>query len=195
MSGLDLFGDVSTVDTGERSDHDFYETPGFMTRSLLHFHPSIRGSKVLESCSGRDAIVTILRVAGCDVYTNDIDPRHPAETHEDATLASYWSGAPCVDWVISNLPFEPAFGILPHALAHADVGVAMLLRKTFTEPTLERGPWLAKNPPTRTIGLPRWPFRGAGTDSVPCDWFIWERRPDRSLQPIVIDHAAERRTR
>lgn len=195
MTGYDLFGDVSIIDTGERSDFDYYPTPGFMTRSLLHFHPAIGGSKVLEPCSGGDAITHVLRAANCEVVTNDFDPRHPAMTHADATTAAYWVTAPRVDWVITNPPFNLAIDILRHALEHADLGVAFLLRKTFLEPTDDRGPWLQAHPPTRAIGQPRYSFRGSGSDSVSCDWCIWERRPDRSLPPFVIDHVAERRTR
>lgn len=195
---LDLFGNVSTVDTGERSDFDFYETPAMFTRSLLHFHPAIRGCRVLEPCSGRDAIATVLRAAGCEVFTNDLDVRHTlAQTHHDARSPRYWGElAPPVDWVITNPPFNVAIEILLPALAHADMGVIMLLRKTFTEPTEDRGPWLQQHPPTRVIGEPRYDFRQNGkTDSVSCDWMIWERRPDRSLRPIEIDYVAERRTR
>jgi hypothetical protein len=193
----DLFGDVSTVDTGERSDFDFYETPAWMTRSLLHYQPEIACSSVLECCSGRDAIANVLRAAGCRVYTNDIDRRHPAMTHGDATTRAYWAGlAPVVDWIVTNTPFNVGFPILVHAFAHARIGVALLLRKTFLEPTEERGTWLAANPPLRIIGQPRHPFRGSGSDSVACDWMIWRRAraPIAGEPAIVIDHVARTRT-
>lgn len=195
-----LFGDVSTFDTGERNDFDYYPTPGWMTRSLLHFHPAIKGATVLEPCSGQDHITTVLRAAGCPVVTNDIDPRHPASLHLDATQGELWRLQPfdwtgCVEWVITNPPFNVAMPILERAWQHAAVGVAFLLRKTFLEPTDERGPWLSEHPPTRMIGMPRYSFRGTGSDSVSCDWYIWERRMAHARQPIVIDYVAERRTR
>lgn len=194
---LDLFGDRSTIDDGTRSEFDFYETPSFMVRSLLHFHPAIAGSIVLECCAGRNAIGRVLRdEAGCTLYTNDLDPRHPANTTRDATNGNYWMHeAPLVDWVITNPPFNDAMKILPLALMRARVGVAFLLRKTFLEPTEDRGPWLERNPPTRAIGQPRYSFRGSGSDSVSCDWYLWEKQRDLSLPPFVIDYAAERRVR
>jgi hypothetical protein len=197
VSGFDLFGDVTTVDTGERSDFDFYETAAFQVRSLVHHHPAIRGARVLECCSGRDAIARVLRDEyGCTVFTNDIDTRHPAETHFDATQAWYWrEHAPAVDFVVTNPAFNVAFPILVHAVQHASEGTIFLVRKTFLEPTEERGPWLQEHPPSRAIGLPRYSFRGKGSDSVSADWFVWEKRPDRSLPPIVVDSDAERRTR
>lgn len=196
MSGFDLFGDVSIVDTGERSAFDYYPTPSPFTRSLLHFHPAIAKSFVIEPCSGGNAITDVLRAAGCTVHTNDIDRRHPADEHMDATLPAYWTlVAPRCDFVITNPPFTVALPILQHAVQHARVGVAFLLRKTFLEPTEDRGPWLAEHPPSRLIGMPRYSFRGTGSDSVSCDWHLWLRDRVPGLPPIVIDHVAERRIR
>jgi hypothetical protein len=197
VSGFDLFGDVAVVDDGARNAYDYYPTPAWMTRSLLHHHPAIAGATVLEPCAGGDAISTVLRAAGCSVATNDIDRRHPSITHFDATALRYWLDLPAdaFEWVITNPPFAEAMPILQGAFQAARIGVAFLLRKTFLEPTDERGPWLQAHPPTRVIGQPRYSFRGTGSDSVSCDWMIWERRPDRSLPPFVIDHVAERRTR
>lgn len=197
MSGLDLFGDRSTADTGVRSEGDFYETPAFQTRSLLTFHPVIRGSTVLECCSGRDAITRVLRAeAGCTVHTNDIDPRHPAETHFDATNGNYWMHhAPAIDWVVTNLPFNIAIKILPLALMHARLGVATVLLKSFDEPTEDRGEWLHAYPWTRKICQPRHSYRGTGSPSMASDWFIWEKVRDASLPPCVVDHLAKDRTR
>lgn len=192
MPNRDLFGDVTTADSGVRSDLDFYETPAWMTRSLLLHTPEIRGgTRVLECCSGRDAIAKVLRqTRGCQVFTNDLDSRHVlASSHGDATTAEYWAGAPHVDWIISNLPFTVAFAVLQLAFGRAHI--AFLLRKTFLEPTLDRGPWLSAHPPDRIIGLPRYAFRGAGSDSVSCDWMIWHRTPGQSA--IMIDHYADRR--
>lgn len=192
----DLFGGVSVVDTGDRSAFDYYPTPSWMTRSLLAAHPSIAGATVLEPCSGDGAIVRVLEdEAGCTVLTNDIDPRHPAQTGHDATNPAYWAGLPYVEWVITNPPFNVAFPVLQHAVKAAHVGVALLLRKTFLEPTDERGPWLAEHPPARLIGQPRYSFRGKGSDSVSCDWYLWLRHPGTWYEPFVIDHAAERRIR
>lgn len=196
----DLFGQVSTADTGERSDLDFYESPSWMTRSLLAFHPAIKQTIVLECASGRDAITRVLREEGaCAVFTNDLNRAHPAETHEDASELRFWSHFTrkhgCPDWVVTNLPFNVAIDILPHALAHVRVGVATVLLKSFDEPTEDRGPWLHAHPWTRKICQPRHSFRGTGSPSMASDWFIWEREPDRRLPACVVDHLAKSRTR
>lgn len=196
MAGPDLFGAVSMADTGARQDFDFYETPAWMTRALLHWMPAIRGNSVLECCAGRGAISKVLRDIGeCHVVDIDIDERHPdLDEYADMMLAASWDGAYVADWVVTNPPFKSAHAILQHAITHARIGVAFLLRKTFTEPTEARGPWLAAHPPRRIIGLPRANFRGKGTDSVPADWFIWLRDPDAFLlPPFIVDPEAESR--
>lgn len=191
----DLFDSVSTIDTGARSDFDFYETPSWMTRSLLHFHPAIKWTRVLEPCSGRNAIANVLRADGkCIVRTNDIDERQPADWHQDATDPSFWKHVGGeFDYIVSNTAFNVAFAVMVHALPAARKGMALLLRKSILEPTEQRGEWLSKHPPTRIIGLPRHSFRGTGSDSQSCDWLIWEHEPDRTLPPIVIDHLAKSR--
>lgn len=182
------------ADTGLRSDFDFYETPRFMTRALVRLHPQIAGTRVLECASGNNAIASVLRDEfGCEVFTNDLDPRHPVMTHGDATTDHYWRwNAPMVDWVISNLPFDVALPCVQFAVKHAGHGCAFLLRKTFLEPTHDRGPWLSAHPPTRALGMPRYSFRGDGSDSVSCDWLLWGSNR-AGLPPIVIDYGADKR--
>src|SRR5262245_38737679 len=143
MTSSDLFGRASRADDGVRSIYHSYATPAWMTRSLLEHMPSIAGSRALECCSGDDAITHVLRNEGeCDVWTNDIDRLQPAQTHFDVTDWTYWEKqAPPVDWVITNVPFDVGFAILQHAVRHPRRGTVFLLRKTFLEPTLERGHW------------------------------------------------------
>lgn len=201
MSGRDLFGAVSTADTGVRSDLDFYETPSWMTRSLLAHHPGIHGSIVLECAVGRGAIARVLhQEAGCTVWTNDINPEHPALWHYDMRVAESWDRIRRhhtlvqPDWIVTNLPFNVAIEILPHAVDFASVGVASVLLKSFDEPTGDRGPWLAAHPWTRKINQPRHSFRGDGSPSMASDWFIWEREPNRRLPACVVDNIAKSRT-
>lgn len=201
---IDLFGKRSNVDTGDRSQFDFYPTPAWMTRSLVHFVPEIAGSLVFECASGDDAITDVLRAEfGCPVVTNDLDPTQPAMSKLDATTVAPFEYAVRVfqsnriDWVITNPPFNVALPMLQHAVEWATVGVAFLLRKTFLEPTVERGEWLSLHPPARIIGLPRHKFRVGvdSTDSVSCDWMIWEKKPRNFIYPIEIDYRAKDRVR
>lgn len=200
---VDLFGNRTNVDTGDRSQFDFYPTPAWMTRSLVHFVPEIAESLVLECASGDGAIAEVLhREFGCGLLTNDIDHSHSATWNYDATSELFWGTIndsqfhDRIEWIITNPPFACAFPMLQRAVKVATVGVAFLLRKTFLEPTADRGEWLAANPPSRVIGLPRHKFRAGAesTDSVSCDWMIWETFGRRPRQ-ILIDHLAKERTR
>ena len=111
----------------------------------------------------------------------------------DASQPAFWAmiaemvwanSLPRIDYVVSNFPFNIAAQILPHAVNLAPT--AVVLRKTFLEPTEERGPWLSTHPPSGFIGLPRHSFRGDGNDSVTCDWMQWGLTPR-----IVIDPSAK----
>lgn len=200
MSGLDLFGQVSTADTGVRSVGDFYETPAWMTRSLLVHHPAITGKRVLECASGRGAIARVLaEEARCSVVTNDINQDHPAQFHYDMRQGAHWQqildAAGPFDYVVTNLPFNIALEILVHAVIYAKSGVATVLLKSFDEPTEDRGQWLSENPWTRKINQPRHSFRGEGSPWMASDWFIWEHYPNITQSPCVVDPFAKSRTR
>lgn len=149
---------------------------------------------VLEPCCGGGVISDLF--PGC--LTNDIDPDVPARWHEDATQPEFWDrfsdgmgiyGPHEVDWVVTNPPFNQAFPILEHAWEHARLGVAMLLRLSFLEPTNGRGPWLQVHSGQMTdliiFGSPRPSFTGNGTDSVTTAWMVWRKIPRVSFYPVV----------
>jgi len=76
------------------------------------------------------------------------------------------------------------------AVREARVGVAMLLRITFREPTrhrFPRGPWLAAHPVSRVLTLPRYSYTQDGrTDSVTTEWCVWVRRPLTPQEPAIL---------
>lgn len=196
-SPLDLFGDVSTADTGFRSPYDFYPTPGWMVRSLLAHHPGICGSRVFECCAGRGDITRELLAVGCTVVENDLDPAHGRDYRSDMTVRERWEDIAAqegpFDYVVTNLAFNVAYPILWCGLDFVLKAFCTILPKSFDEPTEDRGPWLAAHPYSRKICLPRHRFRGTGSPPMASDWFIWEREPDRALPPIAVDHLAEER--
>ena len=110
------------------------------------------------------------RVPELTVRTYDIDERKAPEVVADARTIVY---PPEVAAVITNPPFSDAFEILVNAHKQG-LDVAFLLRMSFLEPTVERGEWLAANPPDLVIVCPRESFTGDGqTDSVTCAWMVW----------------------
>ena len=183
-----------------RRQHDKYFTPQSAILELPILVPfnAAEGIHVLECCSGRndiaDALVATMQspasiadalsgVGGATgvVWTNDLFPPPDLlgavpDFTLDASLRSSWEQFPVVDWVVSNPPFSIAHEIVPLALEHARVGVAMLLRLSFLEPVKNRVAFLQAHPPTSITVLPRISFTGDGkTDSVTCAWLVWQK--------------------
>lgn len=164
-----------------RRANDAYYTPAWMTRALLANVPEI-GGQIIEPCAGDLSIARVLRDEGrLDVYTNDIDTTCDTDSYFDATEGAFWVlMAPDCDWVISNTPYTmPAcLEIVDFAIKVAKVGVAMMLRISFKEPTQLRGPFLEANPLSRMLVMPRYSFTGNGkSDSATTAWMIWSKVP------------------
>ena len=166
-----------------RNPFDAYFTPTWQTEALMRRLPlAPLAPTVLECCSGDCSLSDVLTDYKIRATLNDIDPARDAHLHLDATKMESWKRFGRHDWVITNPPFNSAFEILERAVQHVNVGVAMLLRISFLEPTLQRGFWLSKNPPQRVIILPRWSYKGNGkTDSVTTAWMVWAKH----LPPLM----------
>lgn len=175
--------------SNERVDLDFYETPIWQTQVLAK-HVDIRGH-CFEPCVGNGKILDAIPEEPLKRYwsTNDINQHRQAVTHLDATKPACWSGLP-FDWVVSNPPFNSASDILNFALSRSRVGVAMLLRLSFLEPTAKRAKLLEMYPPSLLIVLPRTRYNpdSDSVDTVTTAWMVWYINP-RSDQPRgVIVH-------
>lgn len=167
-----------------RRVNDFYPTPEWATRELLE-RVAVYGT-VLEPCVGAGDMAAVLRNhLMVRVLTNDLDRNHPADYHEDATDPAFWRRfGDSLDWVVTNPPFIVADRILPLAVRYAN-HVAMLLRLTYLEPCEGRALWLANNPPSALIVLPRISFTGDGkTDSATCAWMVWSSPHQQSIEIV-----------
>lgn len=173
-------------------DFEFYETPRAFSDWLFD-EVAIYG-RVFEPCVGSGAIVTAHD--GSRWFTNDLDPRWPADVHKDATDETLWQ-ARRLDWTVSNPPFTPAIEIITHALKYSRVGVAMHLRASIHEvlKTGVRRTWMATHQPTGILWLPRFAYQRSKTtgkwttDSVCACWVIWLKDPAASQ---FIRYAPER---
>lgn len=158
---------------------NFYETPPWMSLVILDRVP-LSGT-IGEVCNGHSAISSILKQAGFDCWTNDIDPNKSADFHIDATAPLFWHTLPAADWIVTNPPFgEMAAPIVRQSFAHATKGIAMLLPSNFREGCKDRLDFLKLHPPTSFIDLPRYCFRKGSsgewsTDSKPICLFIWDK--------------------
>ena len=168
-----------------RRDDDAYYTPAWQTRALLAHQP-ITGL-VLEPCAGDGAITRVLRAAGLSVISNDRSQSWGLDAAEPELYVRS-----CPDWVVTNPPYRmpTCRDIVRQAVAHARIGVAMLLRLSFREPTAHhhpRGPWLEAHPPSRVLTLPRHSYTGDGRhDSATTEWVIWLREPASALAPPLL---------
>jgi hypothetical protein len=160
----------------KRRLHDAYPTPSWATEILLKRYHHIKGV-VFEPCVGDGDMARPLsensRIAA--VIANDLLPQKPADRHFDARLPEAYKGLK-PDWIISNPPYSSAFEIVRQSYQSATHGCAFLLRLSFLEPTIERGPWLDEHPLTCCIVLPRISFTADGkVDSVTCAWMVWDK--------------------
>lgn len=175
----------------------FFETPRWQTRALLRHQPEIAGA-VLDPCAGTGSIASILAGhPGVTVLTNDWDTDLESDWHLDARSADLYASAGPVDWVVSNPPYgvPMCLDIVARAVREARVGVAMLLRITFREPTRHRyprGPWLKKNPVSRVLTFPRYSYAMDGSlESATTEWVVWLRRPLRSGEGAILSLCGE----
>ncbi len=167
---------------------DFYETPNWQTESLLK-RVSINGL-ICEPCVGDSSIAN--HFIQENLVTNDINPKWEADYHYDAAqkndLWLHLQGQDQPDWIVTNPPFNQAMPILKQSFRCARIGVAMLLRLTFLEPTKERSDFLNANPPTRLIVLPRWSYKAnRKTDSVTTAWMVWKKECFTVIQIVPVE--------
>lgn len=177
-------------------DYEFYETPHAFSNWLFD-EIDVRG-RVFEPCVGSGAIVQA-RWPPNDVrwFTNDLDPRWPADVHKDARDRTLWE-AHEVDWTVTNPPFTAALDIASLAIEFSRIGVAMHLRASIHEVLkntdrtktgkLRKNPgvrrtWMAEHTPTGILWLPRFGYQRSkstgkwATDSVCACWVIWLKDP------------------
>ena len=175
-------------------DYEFYETPTPFSNWLFD-EIDVRGL-VCEPCVGSRAIVEARWPPnGVNWFTNDLDPRWPADVHKDARDRTLWE-AHAFDWTVSNPPFTPAVEILDRAIEFSRVGVAMQLRASIHEvlKTGIRRTWMREHTPTGILWLPRFAYQRSktkgewSTDSVTACWVVWLKDP---AAPQFIKYAPE----
>lgn len=153
-----------------RAHLDRYDTPDFAVAELVRRVPELRGGTLFDPCAGNGSMAEALAPRFQQVITNDVNPQTPARTHYDLRRRAMWELAR-PDWTVTNPPFCLLADVLRLALDYSQ-GVALLLRMSALEVCKGRE-FLELYPPQRQIVLPRIRFRGKGTDSVTCCWFLW----------------------
>ena len=164
--------------SSQRRKLDQYFTEARATYALLDY-VSVKGRYIFECCNGAGDISKLLAPECVAIKTNDIDPTLEANYHLDAAVRKSWEEFPAgADWTISNPPFNLASQIIPLAFDYSVIGISMLLRGSYTEPTFDRQDWLKAHERhlAHIIYLPRISFTGDGkTDNVSCNWYVWTK--------------------
>jgi len=173
----------------ERNEHDFYETPKWLTETLVpHLHEyfqddSVQDFRILEPACGAGAISRIIadKFPWASVIGTDLQDDPPV----DFLLAE---PDPAYDLIITNPPYTVAWEFIQQALKWRKSErsiVAMLLRLNFLG-SRKRAKWLRAYPP-HTLITPRRPtFTADGkTDATEYAWFLW-REPFKEFSGITM---------
>lgn len=166
---------------------EFYVTPAWGTRALLHYE--LFPGTTLEPCCGDGAMARVLKEKLKKVSASDLHDRGGYGSQRD-----FFSVTKAYDNVITNPPFNIAEEIFAHAYHNvAQQKVALLLRTAFVEGGRRWERIFSKTPPTRV-----WVFSrrlsifpagdertGGGTTSY--SWFVWEKPIDWQTQLKWID--------
>ncbi len=167
---------------------DFYETPAFVTNTLLEYEEFIdvldKNDWILDPCCGNGAIIKALSRKGFDAEGFDIKRRN-YEARKIDFLSLVTDGydmltpdgfvvLACPDYIITNPPFKLALPFVRQALKFARKKVAMLLRMQFYE-TKGRHEFLRENPPIRIYSFSdRVDMIGSKSGMMWFAWFVWE---------------------
>lgn len=116
------------------------------------------------------------------LFTGDLNPEF--DSQHIPRDACWWvvPGTPKHIDIVTNPPFNEANRIVP-AFVRAGHRCAFLLRLSWLEPTGDRQDFLAENPPSGLIVLPRYSFTGDGkTDSATAAWMLWGFKIEPAIQ-------------
>lgn len=153
---------------------DFYKTPEWATKALLHYETF--SGLIHEPCCGDGAIAEVLRSDGYEVLATDLYDRGYGEGGQDFLQSNIKSSS-----VVTNPPYAIASDIITKALELADDKVCMLLRTAFLEGSGRYKNLFSVNPPARVrvfserVSMyPAGQERGSGGTTC-FSWFVWAR--------------------
>jgi hypothetical protein len=178
----------SLVGTSEgRPDLDFYPTPPWATRALLH-HVPMAGTCWEPGC-GSGWMSEVLIKHGLDVYSTDIQPRGYGDPEPLDFLAADLAGVE-FDWVVTNPPYVDALGFVTQALKVARVGVAMLVKLAFFEGARRWEALKGRYPCESYVFTVRPKFTREGAEMknggmIAFQWLVWKAPYEREDYTVV----------
>jgi hypothetical protein len=176
---------------------DYFPTQPWGGRALLaHVLPLLHGGRglaqksVWEPACGEGYLSIALREQFGSVQESDVHDYGTGHEVKDFLTATV-DVAP--DWIITNPPFRLATSFVLHACSVARVGVALLMRSTFTEGKGRWGDVYSHRAPrliahfVERLPLVKGRVDQRATTATAYSWFVWTapfgRR--RSMSPTV----------
>ncbi|KAA0970835.1 hypothetical protein FPY71_10185 [Aureimonas fodinaquatilis] len=175
-----------------RQQNDLYQTEPWATRALIKHFP-VAGKTVWEAAAGNHLMADVLRDAGADVVTSDVetyDRRHDAIMDFLEPRFSY--RLPKHNSIITNPPYgrgnRIAVKFCNLALERCDGLVAMLLTakfdfgKTRLHLTRDNPRFAAK---IALVDRIQW-FPGDSTGTEDHAWYVWRGAGDATSPPVML---------
>ena len=159
---------------------DYYPTPAWATRALLHYE-KFQGV-IVEPCCGDGAMSEVLRETGCRIVSSDLHDRGYGKLRD---VFSYESE---VENIVTNPPFNIAEQIILHMMPLFQRKMALFLLTAFLESVSRYNKIYAIHPPSRvhvftkrvTLYPASQPEKATG-GTTSYAWFVWEReKPNKT---------------
>ena len=154
-----------------------YYTPDDVARKCVAVLNLPEACTIVEPSVGGGSFARALDGPRRSICGYDINQDAPGQDDCDVFDVGDWLAADpgLVDWIVGNPPFQEAEAHVRHAIEHARVGCAFLLRLAFLE-SEKRAEFWRLHPPAEVHILTRRPsFTGGGTDSAAYAFFVWRR--------------------
>lgn len=164
-----------------RIEGDRYYTP-VRIYEWLQARLELVEQTIFDPCCGQDNPTEEVFGLNNEVIENDIDVCGVTSEYSfDASDGTMWTMVGNIDWTITNPPYsQPTLDrIIANSLKYSSVGVAMLLRLSYLEPTKSRREILAGSGEKQLLAVypcnprPQFDPSKKGTDSSTVAWFVW----------------------
>jgi hypothetical protein len=138
---------------------------------------------ILEPFTGKGAISRPLALIGHELITNDgVESSESfARFHLDLWLSENWIKLPKPNWIITSPPTPLLDRALVQSYDKTTIGLAILSKLAFLNPTYGRQNFLVEHPPHLLIVMP-----GLDDEALASAWFIWFKSTPWTPQRIKI---------
>ncbi len=179
---------------------DFFPTPPWATRALLHeiIGPErVAALRCWEPAAGEGHMAEVLRESFADVFASDVHDYGRGYAvgnfvgHGGLDLGDRAQCPFRPDWIITNPPFNLASRFLTRAMQDAGAGVALLLRTAWLESEERWRDVFARVAPTivaqfvERVPMVKGRWNPDASSATAYLWLIWERDPAEGFARVA----------